>query len=59
MKDSCKFECSSAIHSCTVSLFFLQGLKRKLEHDHNLVTKKKRLVHLPAQPNIVSVQFFM
>lgn len=36
-------------------LVISEGLKRKLEHDHILVTKKKRLVHLPAQPNIVDL----
>jgi len=36
-------------------LVISEGLKRKLEHDHILVTKKRRLVHLPAQPNIVDL----
>ena len=34
-------------------LVISEGLKRKLEQDHILVSKKKRLVQLPAQPNIV------
>jgi len=32
-----------------------EGIKRKLELDHDMVNVKKRLVRLPAQPNIVTL----
>jgi male-specific lethal 3 len=35
-------------------LVLSEGLKRKLEMDHTRVTKKKKSIQLPAQPNIVS-----
>ena len=35
------------------SLLLSEGMKRKLELDHAMVNKRRKLVHLPAQPNIV------
>ena len=34
-------------------LVLSEGMKRKLEMDHAMVNKRRKLVHLPAQPNIV------
>ena len=36
-------------------LVLSEGIKRKLEMDHAMINKRKKLVQLPAQPNIVKL----